>query len=308
MAQKLKFNDVRIILADPRTHIRSTLKIALAHAGIEGIEHTGSVSSVAEAVEQAVGPDILICDMALDGNNACNLVHSIRHNNVGRNPFVCVIGITWTPTAAEVTRVINSGVDHLVSAPLSPEQILTRIRALVRRRAPFVVTSDYVGPDRRKQHREASKIPLFDVPNSLKEKAVGTWDPARFDREIEAAIGDLNTRRVDRQAEDIMVLASIVADQAMTQGEGFRANVTRLSGMVREMDQAASNQGLFHVSELCRACVGIVEEIKASGGFDIQKDIELLKQLGRAIRTALDPQNNSNKIAHDIAQVVSGSR
>ena len=83
MAGKLKFDDVRIILADPRTHIRSTLKIALAHAGIEGIEHTGSVSNVAEAVEQAAGPDIVICDMALDGKEACNLVHSIRHNAIG---------------------------------------------------------------------------------------------------------------------------------------------------------------------------------------------------------------------------------
>lgn len=308
MAGKLKFDDVRIILADPRTHIRSTLKIALAHAGIEGIEHTGSVSNVAEAVEQAAGPDIVICDMALDGKEACNLVHSIRHNAIGRNPFVCVIGITWTPTASEVTRVIDCGVDHLVSAPLSPEQILTRIRALVRQRAPFVVTSEYIGPDRRKLRREASKVPLFTVPNSLKEKASGSWDPGRFDREIEDAIGDLNTRRVDRQAEDIMILAGVIADQAITRGDGFKANVSRLHGMVREMDRAASNQGFFHVSELCRACVGIVEEIRESGGYDVQKDIELLKQLGRAIRTALDPDNKSNRIAHDIAQAVSGSR
>ena len=307
MADKLKFDDVRIILADPRTHIRSTLKIALAHAEIEGIEHTGSVGNVAEAVEQAAGPDIVICDMALDGDGACNLVHGIRHNAMGRNPFVCVIGITWTPTATEVTRAIDSGVDHLVSAPLSPEQILTRISALVRQRAPFVVTSDYVGPDRRKLRREASKIPLFTVPNSLRDKANGTWDPARFDREIENAIGDLNTRQVDRQAEDIMILAGVVADQAITKGDGFKSNVTQLHDMVQKMDHAASNQGLFHVSELCRACVGIVEEIRKSGGYDIQKDIELLKQLGRAIRTALDPEHNSNKIAHDIAQVVSGA-
>ncbi|MBT5457196.1 MAG: hypothetical protein HOK82_11355, partial [Rhodospirillaceae bacterium] len=132
--------------------------------------------------------------------------------------------------------------------------------------------------------------------------------PGRFDREIEDAIGDLNTRRVDRQAEDIMILAGVIADQAITRGDGFKANVSRLHGMVREMDRAASNQGFFHVSELCRACVGIVEEIRESGGYDVQKDIELLKQLGRAIRTALDPDNKSNKIAHDIAQTVSGSR
>lgn len=303
-----KYDDVRIILADPRTHVRSTLKIALAHAGIEGIEHTGSIKSVSEALEQSVGPDILICDMGFEDGDACKLISAIRHNEVGRNPFLCVIGVTWTSTVRDVTRVIDSGVDHLVGAPLSPQQILVRIRALARNRAPFVVTSDYIGPDRRRLEREASKIPLFDVPNSLHEKVRGTWDPNRFERRIKAAVGDLSTARIDRQAEDIMVLASLIADQSATRGTAvMAANFDRLANMVSDMDRGASNQGFYHLSELCRACVGIVDEIRGNRGFDVRKDLELLKQLGRAIRTALYPENSSGSVARDIARTV-GSR
>lgn len=309
MAAQLKFDDVRIILADPRTHIRSTLKIALAHAGIEGIEHTGSMKNVSEVLDQSVGPDILICDMGIEDADACEFISAIRHNEMGRNPFLCIIGLTWTPTVGQVTKVIDSGVDHLVSAPMSPQQILTRIKALVRNRPPFVVTSDYIGPDRRRLRREASKIPLFDVPNSLQEKVTGNWDPNQFDRKIKTAVGDLTTRRIDRQAEDIMILAGLISEQSATRGAAMmEANFNRLAKMVVDMDHGASVQGFYHISELCRACVGIVDEIKASGGYDVNKDLELLKQLGRAIRTSLYPDSKTGDIARDIARTVSGSR
>jgi DNA-binding response OmpR family regulator len=309
MTVQLKYDDVRLILADPRTHVRSTLKIALAHAGIEGIEHTGSIKSVTEALEQSVGPDILICDMGLGDGQACDYVSAIRHNEIGRNPFLCIIGITWTSTVSEVTRVIDSGVDHLVSAPMSPQQILVRIRALAKNRAPFVVTSDYIGPDRRRLRREASKIPLIDVPNSLKEKVTGNWDPNHFDHEIKSAVSDLNARRIDRQAEDIMVLAGLIADQSAMRGAAMmEANFDQLASLVVGMDRRASNHGFYHISELCRACVGIVDEIREAGGFDVNKDLELLKQLGRAIRTALYPENRSGSVARDIARTVNGAR
>ncbi len=309
MTAQLKYDEVRLILVEPRTHVRSSLKIALAHAGIEGIEHTGSIKNVAEALDQSVGPDILICDMGLEDGNACDFISAVRHNDVGRNPFLCVIGVTWTATVSDVTKVIDSGVDHLVSAPMSPQQILVRIRALVRNRAPFVVTSDYIGPDRRRLQREASKVPLFDVPNSLQEKVTGNWDPNRFDRNIKSAVGDLSARRIDRQAEDIMILAGLIADQSAMRGAAIMETYfDRLASMVVDMDRGASSQGFYHISELCRACVGIVDEIKGSGGYDVNKDLELLKQLGRAIRTALYPENNSGNIARDIARTVSGSR
>ena len=182
----------------------------------------------------------------------------------------------------------------MVSAPLSPQQILVRIKALAKNRAPFVVTSDYIGPDRRRLEREVSKIPLFDVPNSLQEKVAGNWDPNQFHQNIKEAVGDLSARRIDRQAEDIMVLASVIADQSATRGTAImEANFNRLARMVTDMDRGASSQGFYHISELCRACVGIVDEIRESGGYDVRKDLELLKQLGRAIRTALYPEIDS---------------
>ena len=310
MAINPKYDDVDIILVDPRVDIRTTLKTALTHAGIENIEHTGGIGRVTDAIEQSLGPDILICDMGSNEGEACNVVSAIRHNDIGRNPFLCVIGITWSPTAGEVAQVMNSGVDHLISAPLSPSQILTRIRALVNNRAPFVVTSDYAGPDRRQRQRRDTSYPTFQAPNSLKNKVESKWDPDGFERETGLAIGTLSSRKIDRQAEKIMSLSDLISHHSAGRAPAtmIDAHMRRLDTLVREMDRRATRQGYYHISELCRACVGIVDEISGSDVRESAKDLELLKELGRAISAALFPEENATEIAHDIARTVSGAR
>jgi DNA-binding response OmpR family regulator len=308
MAIQPKYADVEVVLADSRGHLRTDMKTALTHAGFFQVRHTGATKNVAESVENMLGPDILICDMSLEEGAVRNIVTSIRQNDLGRNPFLCVIGVTWNPTTEEVTRVINSGVDHLLSAPVSPEQILIRIRALIRARAPFVVTTDYIGPDRRKNARAPSRIPVFEVPNTLREKATGNWNFGDMEKLLREAVGDLNNRRIDVQAQNIMNLAGKIAQEAAkSRTEGLQPQIERLDKMVRAMERCAAERGLVHIAELCNACVKVVDEIWEKGAMDAPKDLALLNHLGRAIRTALFPEN-SKDVAHSIAEIVANAR
>lgn len=302
----LKYNDVQVMLADPRTHIRSSLKVALTHAGLENIEHTGTLEGVADALEQSIGPDILICDMGLGDGEIMELISKVRHNDLGKNPFLCVIGISWETQAQEVIRMINCGVDHLVTAPLSPQQILSRDVAMVHHRLPFVVTADYVGPDRRKLTRPGKDYPIVDVPNSLIEKALGSWDTRRFERELENAVGSINTRKVDRQAEIIAGLADSITELA-GQPNGLARitpKIERLTLLVNEMDRRAAERGMHHVAELCRACVGVVTDMQADDTSPSDKDLEVMKHLGMAIRAALYPAGENKGLANDIIKTV----
>ena len=88
----------------------------------------------------------------------------------------------------------------------------------------------------------------------------------------------------------------------------MEANFDRFVNMVVDMDSGASNQGFYHISELCRVCVGIVDEIRGSRGFELKMNLELLKQLGHAIRTPLNTENYTDNIARDIARTASGAR
>ena len=65
--------------------------------------------------------------------------HSIRHNEIGKNPFIAIIAVTWDPTVVTIDRVANSSADFILAAPFSPQQLLDRINSLVHHRVPFIV-------------------------------------------------------------------------------------------------------------------------------------------------------------------------
>ena len=306
MASEIKYNDVQLMLADPRTHIRSTLKVALSHAGLDNIDHTGTLDAISDSMEYSMGPDILICDMGIGDGEIVDLVSRVRHNDVGKNPFVCVIGISWEAQAQDIIRMINCGVDHLITAPLSPQQILSRISSLVHHRLPFVVTADYVGPDRRKMLRPGKDFPVVDVPNSLKEKALGVWNPQRFEKELLSAVGAVNTRKIDRQAEIIVSLADSITELAHEPNGTARIQpqIERLTSLVTEMDRRATENGLHHIAELCRACVSVVSEMHSQETNPTDRDLEVLKHLGMAIRAGLYPVEANKGLAEDIIKTV----
>jgi DNA-binding NarL/FixJ family response regulator len=294
------------MLADPRAHVRSALKVALTHAGLNNIGQASSTAAVRENLEQSAGPDILICDMGLDDGEICKIVSGLRHHDIGRNPFLCVIGMTWQPEAQEVTRMLGCGIDHLILAPVSPQKVMERITSLIHNRPGFVVTADYVGPDRRMRLRGGIEPGLVEVPNSLRLKTIETWNQHQFETELKGAIGTVNSKKIDRQAEIIANLSKSIATQCEEKNGPavVRPLIQQLSGLVVEMDRRAQEYGFSHVSELCRACVRVVNELEESHAAPNPKDMELLTHLGIAIHAALSEEDQTQRIAHDIVTTV----
>jgi DNA-binding NarL/FixJ family response regulator len=301
-----KFDDVQIVLADPRAHVRSALKVALTHAGLYNISQANSTAAVRDNLEQSVGPDILICDMGLDDGEICKMVSDLRHHNIGRNPFLCVIGMTWQPEAHQVTQMLDCGIDHLILAPVSPQKVMARITSLIHNRPEFVVTADYVGPDRRMRTRGDLEPGLVEAPNSLRSKAIESWNHRQFENQLKGAIGAVNTRKIDRQAEIIASLSKSIATQCeVKNGPAIvRPLIQRLTGLVIEMDKRAKEYGFHHVSELCRACVRVVKELEENHLPPKLVDMELLSHLGMAIHAALSTVDQSPSVAHDIVATV----
>jgi DNA-binding response OmpR family regulator len=309
MNRNLKLGDVRVMLADARSHIRSTMKTALAHAGLDNVDHTGTIDVVAESMDDGLGPDILICDMGMRDGETCDLVQAVRQHQIGKNPFLCIIGITWNPTEAEVQKVIDSGIDLLVAAPMSPKRILDRLEALVYNRPPFIITNDYVGPDRRKEPDREQTLPLVSVPNTLRAKALGLWDPNTMRYEVECAVQRVNAAKIERQAEDIACIADMIFELVNNADHmPARPQIARLNDLVNTLADRAEQRGFTQISELCQASVSVVRKMLVTDTPPAATDIELLKQLSLAIRKAMRPDDDETSIVHDIARTVIGAR
>jgi DNA-binding response OmpR family regulator len=309
----LKLSDIRLVLADPRHLVRNSLRMALNDAGFvnQNIRDGGDASVIAEAMSEGFGPDIVICDNDVRDGDLVRLINAIRHGEVGSNPFVSIIAISWKATETRVNEILGTGADLIVAAPFSPQQVLDRIRSLVHSRKQFVVTTDYIGPDRRDGLNRSmgthANLPLIDAPNSLRDKALGEWNASVYRAQVTAALSTVNDYKMVRHAQQLAALAEQVAmEYAARGGEIDRQRLDRLVVSAADLIVRSSSAGLPHVGELAEAVRTVLGEIRRPDAGSRTKQVELLRQLAYAVRQAVVPNEGTATIAHDIASTISG--
>lgn len=307
---EVKFDDIRLFLCDPRVQVRSSLRMTLNDAGMKNgnIWEGGDLEAITDSVSDPNGPDIVICDVTENTDDACQIFSAIRHNELGTNPFICIIGVAWSPKQALVNKVMGSGADVLVAAPISPSLILDRIEALVHSRKPFVVTSDYIGPDRRFLDDRGNEIELVEVPNSLRAKALGRFDAAQLKNEIAAARADINGQKIDRQAFQVSLLADKILE-GFQEGDLSNAGqkLAELKKVTNDMKMRAFSAGSKDLEELCVPLRTVVQSLIDSRGKFTKKDLNLLGQLSLAVRAAVRPGVAGSVSARDITNMVVGT-
>lgn len=307
---EVKFDDIRLFLCDPRVQVRSSLRMALNDAGMKNgnIWEGGDMDAISDAVSDPNGPDIVICDVTENTDAACQTFSAIRHNELGTNPFICIIGVAWSPKQALVSKVMSSGADVLVAAPISPSLIIDRIEALVHSRKPFVVTSDYIGPDRRFLDDRESDIEMVEVPNSLRAKALGNFNAAQLKEEIAAARADINGQKIDRQAFQVSYLADKILEEFQA-GELTNAGqkLGELKKVTSDLKMRAFSAGSKDLEELCVPLRAVVQSLLDSRGKFSKKDLSLLAQLSLAVRAAVRPGASGSISVKDIAKTVIGA-
>jgi len=102
-----------------------------------------------------------------------------------------------------VKPTVDASVDDLLASPLSVKALLGWIEGLVKNCKPFLVTTDYIGPDRRcgGRHEASSEIPLFHVPNTLRDKAAGRRvDMTELQIAINSVMFEINEQRLVRNS------------------------------------------------------------------------------------------------------------
>lgn len=298
----------RILFGEPEGSLRQALRLALSREGFEGIMDFDRSKSLREAVIKGQ-PDLVILDSEMDSGAADAMIQEIRHGKLGENPFVPVIVTIWEPTQEVVRRVASSGTDDIMVKPLSPGQILDRIKVLVRARKPFVVTSDYIGPDRRKDESRESEIPQIEVPNTLRSKIQGEKiDRAALAKAIENAQESINDQKLKRNAFQVAFLVEVVLPEFKKR----EISGTLLSGLDKLLeigrDTAARVKGTKwnHISELCSSLMRVTSSLRDTVEQPEKKEIDLLKPLSEAIMAALHPDESSADIAGQISSAVEG--
>lgn len=299
---------VDILFGEPQSGLRQSIRTALHREGYKRVVDFDRIDGIREALRRGL-PDVLILDARMDGDGreVAALLKGLRYNRLGINPFLNIIVTLWDPNQALVKAMVDAGCDDMLAKPLSPGQIIDRINTLSIQRKPFVVTSDYIGPDRRKDPVRGTEIRQIDVPNTLKAKAQGqSLSTDAVKALIQAAQSQINDQKLKRNAFQICFLTGLILPnlrQGVRETQTFQY-LDRLLATGRDVQDRLENTQYGHVAELCGTLISVVEQLADGDGELSPKDVELLEPLSHAILLGFNPSADGAQMAGQINSAI----
>jgi two-component system phosphate regulon response regulator PhoB len=121
-----------ILLVEDEPGIQELLKLNLGQAG-----HRVTAASDAEDALQYLRttlPDVILLDWMLPGMSGIDLCKRLRADN--RYQPVPIIMLTARGEERDKVAGLDTGADDYITKPFSPRELVSRIRAVLRRRAP----------------------------------------------------------------------------------------------------------------------------------------------------------------------------
>jgi DNA-binding response OmpR family regulator len=90
----------------------------------------------------------------MEGMSGVDLVRMLRGDPLSPNPFVPVIMLTGHTSPEHVRQARDAGVNEFIAKPVSVKTMMSRLAAVIEHPRPFVRTSRYFGPCRRRRQDE----------------------------------------------------------------------------------------------------------------------------------------------------------
>jgi len=289
------FDNIRVVLAEPNLELRTNLKDSLHDLGFKNVLATGNLSQIVNAVK-AGEADLLIADTTLPEGDFNEFVNELRHGHHGDNPFLVVVTLISKPSRDVVQAAINSGADHVLAKPITAQSLGEKIAELSHSRKRFVVTTDYIGPDRRAAHREGTmQIPQIDVPNPLHQRMSGDAHANRNHRSVQAAKLVINEHKVQRHAYQIGWLLDHVMPEIAAMNAGALPdepeNLQRLHDVSQDLCHRIKGTRYAHVTEMTLTLCRMTEQALKEGL--CENDMKLMGRMADIIERAFDPDRET---------------
>jgi two-component system phosphate regulon response regulator PhoB len=122
----------RVLIVEDEAAIAELIALNLRHAGYEAT--LAATADEAQAAVDRVLPDLVLLDWMLPGQSGLALARRWRGDK--RTRELPVIMLTARAEEADKVSGLDAGADDYLSKPFSPNELLARMRAVLRRKAP----------------------------------------------------------------------------------------------------------------------------------------------------------------------------
>jgi two-component system phosphate regulon response regulator PhoB len=126
----------RILIVEDEPSIAELIAVNLRHNGFQPVWAEDGESAQREL--DAVLPDAILLDWMLPGQNGISLARKWRGES--RTKTIPILMLTARGDEPDKVAGLDAGADDYITKPFSTQEMLARIRAVLRRRAPEQVT------------------------------------------------------------------------------------------------------------------------------------------------------------------------
>ncbi len=124
--------DVRILVVEDEAAITTLIRFTLEHAGF-AVCTAGSVAEAKPLLAERL-PDVVLLDWMLPDVSGVDFARQLRQDS--RTRELPIILLTARGEERDKEQGLNWGADDYITKPFSPRELVARIHALLRRRAP----------------------------------------------------------------------------------------------------------------------------------------------------------------------------
>lgn len=276
---------VKVLVCESIGIIRQGIRMAFRSLGIRDVVEVSTLHATHAACSETVY-HILILNQQVEGHDATFVLRGIRAGTLGCDPFVLAVMLLASRDEVQVRSAINSGSDDLLLIPFAPDQLTSRLKVLIERRKPFVVTHDYIGPDRRSAPRPgAPTARQIVVPNPVASCAQG-HSPERYERLKQDGRDIIYGERIKRLRAAIAwegnTLVVSAREGTITAESAYRA-FARIESFGEEL--RSYGRSALPIEGLA-AMLAEVQRLKSDGGVPPVETLDALARAGRKIAGA----------------------
>ena len=152
-----RFERLKVLVVDDNQNMRKLVTTILQAFGVTSIAEAANGVRALEAMKD--NPDVVILDWMMDEMNGIEFTKAVRTLPGSPNPYVPIIMLTGHTSADCVAQARDAGVNEFLAKPVSLKAMLARLTAVIEYPRPFVRTSVYFGPCRRRRNTDEYKGP-----------------------------------------------------------------------------------------------------------------------------------------------------
>ena len=148
-----EFRGHNALIVDDAKPMRQLIRSMLIQFGFAQIFEADDGLDALEQLDK-ISVDVIICDWMMEPMDGLNFVKALRSHSEPRVKSLPLLMLTAVANENKVKLARDSGITEYLLKPVKTGTLSRRLHSMLSTPRPFIITKDYIGPDRRRRDTE----------------------------------------------------------------------------------------------------------------------------------------------------------